>query len=108
MNHYRCVRYYFSLTRSERDVDTVNYFPTVVPFPEGRTEDLLNQAALDIISILTAQKNLLLEGLVIWCKKCTHGARKVSISVRKVIDGVKKVRVTWCHEGGRWCHNIIR
>ena len=53
MDHYRCVNCYFPKTRSQRDVDTVTFFPKVVTFPEVKTEDFLKQAALDIISILT-------------------------------------------------------
>ena len=53
MDHYRCVNCYFPKTRSQRDVDTVTFFPKVVNFPAVKAEDFLKQAALDIISILT-------------------------------------------------------
>ena len=57
MHHYRCVNCYFPKTRSQRDVDTVTFFPKVVPFPEVKTDDFLKQAALDIISILTTPRS---------------------------------------------------
>ena len=44
---------FFPSTRAERDVDTVTFFPTVVPFPKVSTDDFLRQAATDIITILT-------------------------------------------------------
>ena len=53
MNHYRCVKCYFPITRAIRDCDTVTFFPTTVPFPEIKLEDALWQAASDIITIST-------------------------------------------------------
>ena len=32
--HYRCIQVYFPKTRSERNVDTVTFPPTVIPFPQ--------------------------------------------------------------------------
>ena len=53
LDHYICVNCYFLRTRVERNVDTVTFVPCAVPFPAVKTDDLLKQAALDIISILT-------------------------------------------------------
>ena len=52
--HYRCIKCFFEKTRSERDVDTVTFFPTIIPFPSVTTTDYLKQAATDIITILTS------------------------------------------------------
>ena len=51
--HYRCIKIYFPKTRSERDCDTITFFPTVIPYPEVKLEHFLKQAASDIITILT-------------------------------------------------------
>ena len=51
--HYRCIKVYFPKTRSERDCDTLTFFPTVIPYPEVKLEHFLKQAASDIITILT-------------------------------------------------------
>ena len=34
LEHYRCVKCYFTKTRMERDTDTVLFFPHKIPFPE--------------------------------------------------------------------------
>ena len=39
MEHYRCVKCYLSSTARERDVDTLQFFPKTVPFPDISTED---------------------------------------------------------------------
>ena len=52
MQHYRCVNCYFPHTKATRDVDTVMFFPSTVPFPKVKIDDFLRQAATDIISIL--------------------------------------------------------
>ena len=54
LNHYRCIKCYFPHTRSERDCDTVTFFPNVIHFPKVTTDDFLRQAATDIISILSS------------------------------------------------------
>ena len=46
---------YFPKTRSERDVDTVTFFPTVVPYPKVGLDPFLRQSATDIITILTSK-----------------------------------------------------
>ena len=51
--HYRCVSVYFPKTRTIRHVDTVRYFPNVVPFPKTTLENHLRQASSNIIAILT-------------------------------------------------------
>lgn len=43
----------FPTTKAERDVDTVTFFPKVIPFPKVGIDDFLRQAATDIITILT-------------------------------------------------------
>jgi hypothetical protein len=52
MEHYRCVKCYIPASGRERDVDTLQFFPKTIPFPEVSTEDYLTQAASDILSIL--------------------------------------------------------
>ena len=54
MHHYRCIKCYFPITRSERNVDTVTFFPKQIPFPKVTIDDFLRQAATDIVSILAA------------------------------------------------------
>ena len=51
--HYRCIKVYFQKIRSERDCNTINFFPTVIPYPEVKLDHVLRQAATDIITILT-------------------------------------------------------
>ena len=53
LQHYRCINCYFPKTRSQRDCDTVTFFPTVIPYPKINLDDYLRQATDDIISILT-------------------------------------------------------
>ena len=53
LEHYRCVSVYFPSTRTVRVVDTVRYFPTIIPFPQTSLTDHLRQAASDIIAILS-------------------------------------------------------
>ena len=52
MEHYRCVRCYLPSTTRERAVDTLQFFPKTIPFPEVSSEDYLKQAASDILAIL--------------------------------------------------------
>ena len=54
LEHYRCVKCYFPHTRSEKDVDTVSFFPHEIKFPTVGLDDYLKQAAEDIIAILTS------------------------------------------------------
>ena len=44
---------YFPKTRRVRPVDTVQFFPTVIPFPKVSLEDQLRNAGTDIVQILT-------------------------------------------------------
>ena len=52
--HYRCLKCFFPKTRSERDSDTVEFFPHEIPFPKVNTDDFLRQSATDIIRLLTS------------------------------------------------------
>jgi hypothetical protein len=52
MEHYRCVKCYLPSTAIERDVDTLQFFPNKIPFPNILTEDYLKQAASDILTVL--------------------------------------------------------
>ena len=54
LQHYRCIKCFFPKTRSERDVNTVTFFPKAIKFPEIHLDDFLKQAATDIIAILTS------------------------------------------------------
>ena len=63
MNHYQRVKCYFPRTRSIRDYDTVAFFPRTVPFPEIKLDDFLQQAASDIITILTQPPSTTTPGL---------------------------------------------
>ena len=51
--HYGCIKVFFPKTRSERDCDTITFFPIVVPYTKVYLDDFLRQAATDIITILT-------------------------------------------------------
>ena len=42
----------FPHTKTTRDVDTVTFFQTTVPFPKVNLDDFLRQAALDIVTLL--------------------------------------------------------
>ena len=52
MEHYCCVKCYLPSTTRERDVDSLQFFPTSIPFPNISTEEYLKQAASDIVAIL--------------------------------------------------------
>jgi hypothetical protein len=51
-DHYRCVSCYIPSTHRVRHADTVQFFPTVIPFPAVTLEDFLRQATSDILAIL--------------------------------------------------------
>ena len=53
MHHYRCVHCYFPRTQATRDCDTVEFFPHDIAFPQIKLTDYLQQAASDIITLLT-------------------------------------------------------
>lgn len=52
--HYCCIKVDFPKTRSERNVDTVNFFPVIIYYPKVDLNNYLRQAATDAITILTA------------------------------------------------------
>ena len=52
LNHYRCVKCYVPRTGGVIDVDTIEWFPHHIKFPQIKKEDQLIQAAEDIVSIL--------------------------------------------------------
>ena len=52
MEYYKCVNCYFPDTCATRDVDTVIFFLSTIPFPKVKIEDFLRQTATYIISIL--------------------------------------------------------
>lgn len=54
MDHYRCVICYFPWTRTTRTCETVTFFLHDIPFPQVTFKDHLQQAADDIVTILTA------------------------------------------------------
>ena len=39
--HYRCIKVFFTKTRSERDCDTITFFPTAIPYPEVNLDNFL-------------------------------------------------------------------
>ena len=49
-----CINCFFPKTQTERHVDTATFFPTVIPFPEIKLEDFLQQTATDIVTIVSA------------------------------------------------------
>ena len=53
LEHYRCVHCYFPSTRATRHSDTVEFFPSTLPFPKVSLTDFLRQAAGDIVHLLT-------------------------------------------------------
>ena len=52
LDHYRCLNCYFPQSKSQRNVDTVTFFPKTIKFPKIAIDDFLKQAAMDIIAIL--------------------------------------------------------
>ena len=56
LEHYRCITCYIPSTGKERIVDTVQWFPHVVPIPAASTDDYLRQAAADIIALLDTRQ----------------------------------------------------
>ena len=53
LEHYRCIKCYFTKTQSERDCNTVTFFPKQIQFPKIDLDAFLCQAAQDIITLLT-------------------------------------------------------
>ena len=41
LEHYRCSKCYMPATYSERNVDTVEFFPSTTPFPKVSTDNYL-------------------------------------------------------------------
>ena len=62
-DHYRCITCYFPRTRTERQCDTITYFPTIIPFPKVGLEEFLRQAATDIVTILSNPPSTTVPGL---------------------------------------------
>ena len=56
LEHYRCITCYIPSTGKERVVDTVQWFPHVVPIPAASTDDYLRQAVADIIALLNTRQ----------------------------------------------------
>ena len=69
LEHYRCIRCYFSRTRSERDCHTLTFFPHSIPIPKVTTDDFLCQAAGDIIQILTSTPDTVVPTLKLGIKQ---------------------------------------
>ena len=87
--HYRCIRCYFPKTRSERNVDTVTFFPAAIPFPKVSLNDFLRQAATDIISILTAPPSTTAHSL-----QAGDPTRNVLLEIATVLNRAEKLPVT--------------
>ena len=58
LDHYRCVKCFFPITKSVKDGDTVIFYPETIPFPETTLSNHLQQAASDIVNILDKQPNI--------------------------------------------------
>jgi len=52
LERYRCVKSFLPNTYSERDCNTVDFFPKKIVFPSVSTDDYLHQRLKDIMSIL--------------------------------------------------------
>jgi hypothetical protein len=53
MEHYCCcIKCYLPSTAREPDVDTLQFFPKTIPFPDISSKDYLKQAVSDILTIL--------------------------------------------------------
>ena len=52
LQHYLCVKCYFTKSRRVRDIHKLEIIPHTVAIPEASTTDYLHQAAGDILSIL--------------------------------------------------------
>ena len=53
LQHYRCMKCYISKTRAEVNADTIVFIPKKIVFPEVKPEHFLQQAAEDIVTILS-------------------------------------------------------
>ena len=60
LEHYRCFKCYMPTTYSERDADTVEFFPVTTPLPKVITDNYLLQAATDILAVLQEPKKCIL------------------------------------------------
>ena len=60
MEHYRCVKCFMPRTSSLQNVDTLTFFPAVIPSPKMDTEDDLQQSVDDILAIQSNPKTQLL------------------------------------------------
>ncbi len=51
-NHYRCWRVFIPQTASERNSDTIEFFPATVPMPQLSSSDAATQAIQDLLEAL--------------------------------------------------------
>jgi hypothetical protein len=56
LEHYRCYDVYISKTRSERVVETVDFFPTEIPLPFPASRELATQTAKQVMHALLNTK----------------------------------------------------
>lgn len=54
LEHYLCIKWFFTKTRSKKNVDTVIFFPKAIKFPGLQLRNFLCQAAGDITTLLTS------------------------------------------------------
>jgi len=59
LKHYRCVTCFVPETPTTRIADTVEYFHPTVPVPQLRTDDLIGNAAEDLVTTLAVNKKSL-------------------------------------------------
>ena len=52
MQHNRCVKFYFPISRRVRDIPKLEIISHAIPIPEVKLKDHLRQAASDIVSLL--------------------------------------------------------
>lgn len=51
--NYCCIEVHFSETQIQQHVDTVTFFSNFITFPEVNLDDFLQQAATDIVTLLS-------------------------------------------------------
>ena len=59
MEHYRCVQCSISATSTVRNVDSLTFFPSGIPFPKIEIKDYLGQSVGNILAILSKPKTQL-------------------------------------------------
>ena len=63
LDHYRCIQYLFSPTRSVRDVDTVKCFPSDILITNVNLDDFFRQTSTGTITFLASPPSFIIPSL---------------------------------------------